>query len=92
MFWLHTLLGMIGEQFDEGDEICGAVVSVQAKQDKISIWTKTVSNEAAQVGIGKPWKAILDCNEKLVLPSACKQIFLLYKLPSVWMNLQKFVE
>jgi ribosomal protein S1 len=42
-------LGMIGEQFDEGDEICGAVVSVRAKQDKISIWTKTASNEAAQV-------------------------------------------
>jgi ribosomal protein S1 len=40
---------MIGEQFDEGDEICGAVVSVRAKQDKISIWTKTASNEAAQV-------------------------------------------
>jgi hypothetical protein len=51
-----------------------------------------LANEAAQVSIGKPWKAILDCNEKLVLPSACKQIFLLYKLPSVWMNLQKFVE
>ncbi|CAK9224090.1 hypothetical protein BDL97_04G055600 [Sphagnum fallax] len=65
MFWLHTLLGMIGEQFDEGDEICGAVVSVRAKQDKISIWTKTASNEAAQVSIGKQWKAILDCNEKL---------------------------
>jgi translation initiation factor 4E len=60
-----NLLGMIGEQFDEGDEICGAVVSVRAKQDKISIWTRTASNETAQVSIGKQWKAILDCNEKL---------------------------
>jgi len=41
---------MIGEQFDEGDEICGAVVSVRRAQDKIAIWTKTASNEAAQVG------------------------------------------
>ncbi len=46
-FWLK-LLAMIGEQFDEGDEICGAVVSVR-RQDKIAIWTKTASNEAAQV-------------------------------------------
>ncbi|CAM6023893.1 unnamed protein product [Sphagnum balticum] len=58
---------------------------VQAKQDEISIWTKTASNEAAHVqneahvfssvlmfevliivvSIGKQWKAILDCNEKL---------------------------
>jgi len=47
--WVQ-LLAMIGEQFDEGDEICGAVVSVRRSQDKIAIWTKTASNEAAQVG------------------------------------------
>jgi translation initiation factor 4E len=40
---------MIGEQFEESDEICGAVVSVRRAQDKIAIWTKTASNEAAQV-------------------------------------------
>jgi len=40
---------MIGEQFDHGDEICGAVVNVRNKEDKISIWTKNASNEAAQV-------------------------------------------
>jgi len=40
---------MIGEQFDYGDEICGAVVNVRNRQDKISIWTKNASNEAAQV-------------------------------------------
>ncbi|XP_034210653.1 eukaryotic translation initiation factor 4E-1-like isoform X2 [Prunus dulcis] len=46
--WLYTLLGMIGEQFDHGDEICGAVVNVRNRQDKISIWTKNAINEAAQ--------------------------------------------
>ena len=40
---------MIGEQFDHGDEICGAVVNVRGKQEKISIWTKNATNEAAQV-------------------------------------------
>ena len=43
------LLGMVGEQFTEGDEICGVVVSVRNKQDRVAIWTKTASNEAAQV-------------------------------------------
>ncbi|KAI3796410.1 hypothetical protein L1987_39080 [Smallanthus sonchifolius] len=33
---------MIGEQFDYGDDICGAVVNVRAKQEKISFWTKNV--------------------------------------------------
>ncbi|PSS02967.1 Eukaryotic translation initiation factor 4E-1 like, partial [Actinidia chinensis var. chinensis] len=45
--WLYTLLAMIGEQFDHGDEICGAVVNVRTK-DKISIWTKNAANETAQ--------------------------------------------
>lgn len=47
------LLAMIGEQFDHGDEICGAVVNVRARQDKISIWTKNATNEAAQVIVVK---------------------------------------
>ncbi|KAL5577280.1 hypothetical protein UlMin_018979 [Ulmus minor] len=47
--WLYRLLAMIGEQFDHGDEICGAVVNVITKQQKISIWTKNALNEASQV-------------------------------------------
>ncbi|KAF2314637.1 hypothetical protein GH714_028136 [Hevea brasiliensis] len=42
-----ALLSMIGEQFDHGDEICGAVVSVRIKHEKIALWTKNASNEAA---------------------------------------------
>lgn len=45
----YQLLAMIGEQFDYGDEICGAVVNVRGKQEKIGLWTKTATNEAAQV-------------------------------------------
>ncbi|XP_027930365.1 eukaryotic translation initiation factor 4E-1-like [Vigna unguiculata] len=63
--WLYTLLAMIGEQFDHGDEICGAVVNVRNRQDKISIWTKNASNEAAQMSIGKQWKEFLDYNETI---------------------------
>lgn len=48
--WLHGVLGCIGEQFDDGEEICGIVVNVRPKQDRISVWTKTAANEALQVG------------------------------------------
>ncbi|KAM2582668.1 hypothetical protein TB1_004776 [Malus domestica] len=63
--WLYTLLAMIGEQFDHGDEICGAVVSVRKSQEKITLWTKNATNEAAQVSIGKQWKGFLDYNETI---------------------------
>ncbi|GAV82238.1 IF4E domain-containing protein [Cephalotus follicularis] len=63
--WLYTLLAMIGEQFDYGDEICGAVVSVRIKQEKIALWTKNAANEAAQMSIGKQWKEFLDYNDSM---------------------------
>ncbi|XP_058196052.1 eukaryotic translation initiation factor 4E-2-like isoform X1 [Rhododendron vialii] len=63
--WLYTLLAMIGEQFDHGDEICGAVVNVRARQEKIALWTKDATNEAAQMSIGKQWKEFLDYNDSI---------------------------
>lgn len=63
--WLYTLLAMIGEQFDHGDEICGAVVNVRARQEKIALWTKDARNEAAQMSIGKQWKEFLDYNDSI---------------------------
>ncbi|KAF9623843.1 hypothetical protein IFM89_005428 [Coptis chinensis] len=63
--WLYTLLAMIGEQFNYGDNICGAVVNVRAKQEKLSLWTKDASNETAQVSIGKQWKEFLDYNDRV---------------------------
>ena len=42
-------MALIGEQFDEADEICGVVASVRLKQDKLSLWTRTKSNEAVLV-------------------------------------------
>ena len=69
---LLQLLACIGEQFADGDEICGAVVNVRAKQDKVCLWTRTAANEAAQVGVGKQLKAVLD------LDSAARVGFLVH--------------
>ena len=42
-------MALVGEQFDEADEICGVVASARPKQDKLSLWTRTKSNEAVLV-------------------------------------------
>ncbi|KAI3938018.1 hypothetical protein MKW98_018574 [Papaver atlanticum] len=63
--WLYTLLAMIGEQFNHGDDICGAVVNVRGKQEKIALWTKNASNEATQLSIGRQWKEFLDYNDSI---------------------------
>lgn len=46
--WLNLLLTMIGEGFgEEGDCICGAVVSFRAKNSKIALWLS--KSDEAQV-------------------------------------------
>ncbi|RRT75052.1 hypothetical protein B296_00027151 [Ensete ventricosum] len=47
--WILQLMALIGEQFEESEEICGIVVSVRQRQDKLALWTKAASNEAVQV-------------------------------------------
>ncbi|GLT42111.1 hypothetical protein SLA2020_161310 [Shorea laevis] len=63
--WLETLMALIGEQFEEADDICGVVASVRQRQDKLALWTKTATNEALQMSIGKKWKEIIDVTDKM---------------------------
>lgn len=51
-FWLDTMLILIGESCDYSTELCGAVVNIRGKNNKISIWTANGSNEAAALEIG----------------------------------------
>lgn len=38
------MLALIGEQFEGGQEICGAVVSVRHSEDILSIWNRSADN------------------------------------------------
>ncbi len=46
-YWEDIVLAVIGEQFDVGPEICGAVISVRHGEDIISVWNKTADNQEA---------------------------------------------
>ena len=46
-YWEDIVLAIVGEQFDVGSEICGAVISVRTNEDYISIWNKTADNTEA---------------------------------------------
>jgi translation initiation factor 4E len=44
---------MIGGLFDEyRDEVCGAILNVRNRCDKISVWTPNVSKKDEIIGIG----------------------------------------
>jgi len=57
--WMFTLLALIGEEFEDSDEICGAVFSPRNKQNKLALWTKDSRNKDAVLRIGKAWKEAL---------------------------------
>jgi translation initiation factor 4E len=47
-YWEEILLSIIGEQFDVGHEICGAVLSVRANEDILSVWNRNADNTEAK--------------------------------------------
>jgi len=60
-FWLETLLCLIGEAFEElSDEICGAVINLRPKGDKLGLWTADASKGDANVRIGRTLKSRLN--------------------------------
>ncbi|PAA85006.1 hypothetical protein BOX15_Mlig007371g1 [Macrostomum lignano] len=65
-FWIETLLLLIGEGFDDdSDEVCGAIVQIRAKQDKLSVWTRTAVNKDACTNIGHRLKEALQIPENI---------------------------
>lgn len=51
--WLEILLCMIGEGFNEySEDICGAVVNVRARQDKLALWTGDANSSQSIMEIG----------------------------------------
>ncbi|PAA80230.1 hypothetical protein BOX15_Mlig028024g1 [Macrostomum lignano] len=39
------LFALLGEQFDVGDEICGTVMSIRFKEDILSVWNRTATDD-----------------------------------------------
>ncbi|XP_022215315.1 eukaryotic translation initiation factor 4E1 [Drosophila obscura] len=57
--WLDVILILIGESVDHPDEICGAVINLRGKQNKISVWTANGQNESAVIHIGLKLREML---------------------------------
>jgi len=52
-FWMETLLCLIGEAFDpHSDEVCGTVVNIRPKGDKLAIWTGDAEKKQQVYSIG----------------------------------------
>ncbi|MXQ83713.1 hypothetical protein E5288_WYG002369 [Bos mutus] len=66
--WLETLLCLIGESFGEhSQEVCGAVINIRAKGDKIAVWTREAENQEGVLHIGRVYKERLGLSTKTII-------------------------
>jgi len=61
--WNWLAMALVGEELEDGDEICGAVVSLRTKVDRIQLWTRSKDDVDRLNGIGKKLVKLLDISE-----------------------------
>jgi len=61
--WSWLAMALVGEELDEGDEICGAVVSLRSKVDRIQLWTRSKDDVEKLNTIGKRMVKLLDLSD-----------------------------
>ncbi|KAH7882266.1 translation initiation factor eIF 4e-like domain-containing protein [Phlebopus sp. FC_14] len=61
--WAWLAMALVGEELEEGDDICGAVVSLRSKVDRIQVWTRSKEDVEKLNGIGKKLVKLLDVSE-----------------------------
>jgi len=62
--WSWLAMALVGEELDEKDEVCGAVVSLRAKIDRIQLWTREKENVEAINALGKKLIKLLDLQDE----------------------------
>lgn len=66
-YWLDIILCLIGETFENSDDICGAVVNIRYKGDKIGVWTADANNGQAVLEIGRKLKERLNIPPRTII-------------------------
>eukprot|EP00040_Diaphanoeca_grandis_P027192 m.154172 g.154172 ORF g.154172 m.154172 type:complete len:195 (-) comp30874_c0_seq1:352-936(-) len=64
-YWEKLVISIIGDQFDVGNEICGAVISIRYHEDIISVWNRSAHRADAVLKIKETLKRVLS------LPTTC---------------------
>jgi len=64
--WESVLMGIIGNQFD-GNEVCGAVLSLRFQEDTISVWNRNATNTEAIDRIRETLRRVLNVSAAVTI-------------------------
>lgn len=53
------MIALVGDQFEAGHEICGAVLSIRSHEDIISIWNRSASDDPAKQRIQASMRKVM---------------------------------
>ncbi|KAK9763872.1 hypothetical protein K7432_009093 [Basidiobolus ranarum] len=59
-YWESLVLAVIGDQFDVGSEICGAVLSIRHSEDILSVWNRSAEEGRINLKIRDTLKRVLN--------------------------------
>lgn len=59
-YWENLVLAIIGDQFDVGSEICGAVLSIRSSEDILSVWNQSADEGRTNLKIRDTVKRVLN--------------------------------
>ncbi|CAG8470702.1 2925_t:CDS:2 [Paraglomus brasilianum] len=59
-YWESLVMAVIGDQFDVGTEICGAVLSIRSSEDILSLWNQSAREGRINLKIRDTMKRVLN--------------------------------
>ncbi|CAG8433370.1 8102_t:CDS:2 [Ambispora gerdemannii] len=59
-YWESLVMAVIGDQFDVGTEICGAVLSIRSSEDILSLWNQSANEGRINLKIRDTMKRVLN--------------------------------
>ncbi|CAO3672425.1 unnamed protein product [Umbelopsis vinacea] len=59
-YWESLVMAIIGDQFDVGQEICGAVLSIRNSEDILSVWNQSAHEGRTNLKIRDTMKKVLN--------------------------------
>jgi translation initiation factor 4E len=61
--WSRPAMVLAGEELQDGGEICGTVIGLRNKVDRVLVWTRSKDDVERLNGIGKKLVKLLDFSE-----------------------------
>lgn len=62
--WTFLVLGLVGEEVDVFDDVCGAIVATRPRGNRVQVWMREKSNIERVNGLGKRLMKVLEINEE----------------------------